>query len=47
MRLWENDYQAIGKGLLGDETWSLCAYILPSLRRCPICCEILDPLGIV
>ena len=21
--------------------------ILPSPRRCPICCEILDPLGIV
>ena len=29
------------------ETWSLCAHILPSPRRCPICCEILDPLGIV
>ena len=23
------------------------ARILPSPRRCPICCEILDPLGIV
>ena len=23
------------------------AHILPSARRCPICCEILDPLGIV
>ena len=25
----------------------LCAHILPSPRRCPICYEILDPLGIV
>ena len=25
----------------------MCAHILPSPRRCPICCEILDPLGIV
>ena len=32
---------------LGEETWSLCAHILPSPRRCPICYEILDPLGIV
>ena len=24
-----------------------CACILPSPRRCPICCEILDPLGTV
>ena len=23
------------------------AHILPSPRRCPICCEMLDPLGIV
>ena len=23
------------------------AHILPSPRRCPVCCEILDPLGIV
>ena len=43
----ENYYQAIARGLLGEETWSLCACILPSPRRCPICCEILDPLGIV
>ena len=27
--------------------WSLYAHILPSPRRYPICCEILDPLGIV
>ena len=32
---------------MGEETWSLCAGILPSLRRCPICCEILNPLRIV
>ena len=44
--LGENYYQAIARELL-EETWSLCACILPSLRRCPICCEILDPLGIV
>ena len=25
----------------------MCARILPSTRRCPICYEILDPLGIV
>ena len=25
----------------------MCAYILPSPWRCPICYEILDPLGIV
>ena len=31
---------------MGEETWSLCAHILPSLRRCPIC-EIPDPLRIV
>ena len=23
------------------------AHILPSPRRCPVCCEILDPLGII
>ena len=23
------------------------AHILPSPRRCPVCCEILDPLGTV
>ena len=47
VRLGENYYQAIARGFLGEETWSLCAHILPSPRRCPICCEILDPLGIV
>ena len=26
---------------------SLCVHILPSPRRCPIFCEILDPLAIV
>ena len=44
---WGNYYQAIARGFLGEETWSLCARILPSPRRCPICCEILDPLAIV
>ena len=46
-RLGENYYQATARGLLQEETWSLCACILPSPRRCPICYEILDPLGIV
>ena len=40
-------YQAIARGFLGEETWSLCARTLSSPRRCPICCEILDPLRIV
>ena len=40
-------YQAIVRGFLGEETWFFCARILPSPRRCPICYEILDPLGIV
>ena len=44
--LGENYYQAIARELL-QEIWSLCACILPSPRRCPICFEILDPLGIV
>ena len=42
--LGENYYQAIARGLLGEETWSLCARILPSPRRCPIYCESLNPL---
>ena len=46
-RLGKNYYQAIARGLLGEETWSSCAHILPSPRRCPICSEILDPLRIV
>ena len=46
-RLGVNYYQAIVREILGKETWSLCAHILPSSRRCPICCEILDPLRIV
>ena len=45
--LGENYYQAIARGLLGEETRYLCAHILPSPRRCSICCEILDPLGTV
>ena len=40
-------YPALARGFLGEETWSWCARILPLPRRCPICCEILDPLGIV
>ena len=46
-RLGENYYQAIAMELLGEETWSLYPRILPSPRRCSICCEILDPFGIV
>ena len=46
-RLGVNYYQAIARGIWGKETWSLCAHILPSAQRCPICYEILDPLGIV
>ena len=45
--LGENYYQAIARGFLVKETWFLCAHILPSPRKCPICCEILDPLEIV
>ena len=45
--LGEIYYQAISKGFLREETWFLCALILPSPRRCPICYEILDPLGTV
>ena len=42
--------EIITKQSLGDceeKKWSLCDCILPSPRRCLICCEILDPLGIV
>ena len=39
-----NFYWAIAKEILMEETWFLCACSLPSPRRCPICCEILDPL---
>ena len=46
-RLRENYNQAIARGFLGEETWSLCARILPFPRRCPVCYEILDPLRIV
>ena len=45
--LGEDYYQAIARGFLGKETWSLCTRILPSPGMCPICCEILDPVGIV
>ena len=46
-RLGGNYYQEIAREFLGGETWFLCARILPSTRRCPICYETLDPLGIV
>ena len=36
----------MARGFL-EETWSLCACILPSPRRCPVYYEILDPLGII
>ena len=42
-----NCYQAIAKGLLGVETWSLRICILLSPKRCAICCEILYLLKIV
>jgi len=45
--LGENYYQAIARGLLGEETRSLCACILPSPRKCPICCESLNPLELL
>ena len=35
------------QGIFRIRNWSLYARILPSPRRCPVCCEILDPLGIV
>ena len=35
------------QGIFRIGNWSLYACILPSPRRCPVCCEILDPLGIV
>ena len=45
--LGENYYQGITRELLGEENWCLCAHILSSPRRSPICYEILDPLGIL
>ena len=45
--LRESYYQEIARGFLGEETLSLYVHVLPSPRRCPVCCEILDPLGIV
>ena len=35
------------QGIFRIGNWSLYAHILPSPRRCPVCCEILDPLRIV
>ena len=46
--LGTNYSQTFVRGLWGEETWSLlCARILLSPRRCPICCGILNPLRIV
>ena len=45
--LGKNYYQAITRVFLGQETWSLCAHILPSPRCCAVCCEILGSLGII
>ena len=42
-KLLPSDHQ----GIFRKRNWSLYAHILPSSRRCPVCCEILDPLGIV
>ena len=42
-KLLPSDHQ----GFLRKRNWSLYARILPSPRRCPVCCEILDPLRIV
>ena len=47
MPSWGKLLPSIARGFLGAETWSLCAHTLPSSRRCPICYELLDPLGIV
>ena len=38
---------AIARGFFWIGNSSLYARILPSPRTCPVCCEILDPLGIV
>ena len=38
---------AIARGFFWIGNSSLYARILPSPRRCPVCCEILDPLGTV
>ena len=35
------------QGIFRIGNWFLYARILPSPRRCPVCCEILDLLGIV
>ena len=34
-------------GIFRIGNWSLYAHILLSPSRCPVCCEILDPLAIV
>ena len=35
------------QGIFRIGNWFLYAHILPSPRRCPVCCEILDSLRIV
>ena len=42
-KLLPSDHQ----GIFRKRNWSSYACILPSPRRCPVYCEILDPLGIV
>ena len=44
---WGKVYQEIARGFLGEEISFLCARILPSPRRCLICYEILELLGII
>ena len=45
--LGTNYCQPTVRGLWGEETLSLCACILLSPRRCPVCCGILNPLRVV
>ena len=42
-RLGENYYQAIARGFLGEETWSLCARILHSPRGVLSAVKFLTP----
>ena len=44
----ENQSRQLPESALSSRSpQSLYAHILPSPRRCPVCCEILDPLRIV
>ena len=40
---WGKLLPSIARGLLGEETWSLCAHNLPSPRRCPFAMKFLTP----